>query len=58
MKKTLLINFIILLILVLLIEITFRVIFSYNVQGISENLIDKKIDYRFNTPNLKMENIW
>ena len=37
----------------MLIEITFRVIFSYNVQGISENLIDKKIDYRFNTPNLK-----
>tara|TARA_B100001063_G_C16717802_1_gene531762 strand:- start:238 stop:1197 length:960 start_codon:yes stop_codon:yes gene_type:complete len=52
MKKILLINLIILFILILLIEITFRVIFSYNVQGISENLINKKIDYNFNAPNL------
>ena len=52
MKKILLINLIILFILIVLIEITFRVILSYNVQGISENLINKKINYHFNEPNL------
>ena len=52
MKKTLLINLIILFSLIVLIEATFRFIFSYNVQGISKNLINKEIDYRFNTPNL------
>lgn len=52
MKKTLIINLIILFSLIVLIEATFRFIFSYNVQGISKNLINKKIDFRFNTQNL------
>ena len=42
MKKTLLINLIILFSLIVLIEATFRFIFSYNVQGISKNLINKE----------------
>ena len=52
MKKTLLINLIILFSLIVLIEATFRFIFSYNVQGLSKNLINKEIVYRFNAPNL------
>lgn len=30
----------------------FRIILSYNVQGISENLLNKNINYSFNQPNL------
>jgi len=52
MKKIIFINFIFLILLILLIEIIFRVIFSYNVQGISKNLIVSKAGYSFNTPNL------
>ena len=52
MKKTLLINLIILFSLIALIEATLRFMFSYNVQGISKNLINKELNYRFNAPNL------
>jgi len=52
MKKTLFINLIILFILIALIEITLRFFFSYNVQGISKNLINKELSYHFNAPNL------
>ena len=52
MKKIVLINLIILILLIFLTEMTFRIILSYNVQGISENLLNKKISYNFNQPNL------
>ena len=52
MKKIVLINLIIIIILIFLSEMTLRVFLSYNVQGISENLINKEISYRFNQPNL------
>ena len=52
MKKIVLINLIIIIFLIFLCEITLRVFLSYNVQGISENLINKEISYRFNQPNL------
>ena len=52
MKKTLLVNLIILFSLIALIETTLRFVFSYNVQGVSKNLINKELSYRFNAPNL------
>tara|TARA_A100001015_G_scaffold175083_1_gene194681 strand:+ start:27 stop:986 length:960 start_codon:yes stop_codon:yes gene_type:complete len=52
MKKVVLINLIIIIFLICLSEITLRLLLSYNVQGISKNLINKKISYRFNQPNL------
>ena len=52
MKKIVLINLIILILLIFFTEMTFRIILSYNVQGISENLLNKKISYNFNQPNL------
>ena len=52
MKKIVLINLIILILLIFLTEMIFRLILSYNVQGISENLLNKKISYSFNQPNL------
>ena len=52
MKKIVLINLIILILLIFFTEMTFRIILSYNVQGISENLLNKKISYSFNQPNL------
>ena len=54
MKKTIFINFIFLILLILLIEFALRYIFSFNVQGISNNLINlNNTDFRFNNPNLK-----
>lgn len=52
MKKILIINFLILIILMLLLEITFRVFFSYNVQGISKNILDTEKSYKINNTNL------
>ena len=52
-KKIILINFVVLLILILIIELTLRVIFSYNVQGLSENLINKSLNFNFHNSNLK-----
>ena len=52
MKKIIFVNFVFLVLLIFLIEITLRIVFSYNVQGISKDLINKNISYRFNTPNL------
>ena len=51
MKKIVLINLIIILLLIFLSEMILRAL-SYNIQGISENLINNKISYRFNQPNL------
>jgi len=52
MKKIVLINLIILILLIFLTEFTLRILLSYNVQGISENILNKKINYNFNQPNL------
>ena len=52
MKKIVLINLIILILLIFLTEFTLRILLSYNVQGISENIPNKKINYNFNQPNL------
>ena len=52
-KKIILINFVVLLILILIIELTLRVIFSYNVQGLSENLINKSLNFNFHNSNLQ-----
>ena len=54
MKKTIFINFIFLILLILLIEFALRYIFLFNVQGISNNLINRSnVNFRFNNPNLK-----
>jgi len=52
MKKIIFINLIFLVLLILFIEILFRVFLSYNVQGISKNLIISKSNYSFNAPDL------
>lgn len=52
-KKIILINFIVLFILIFVIEFTLRVIFSYNVQGLSENLINKSLNFNFHNSNLQ-----
>ena len=54
MKKTIFINFIFLILLIFLIEFSLRFIFLFNVQGISNNLINQSNNgFRFNNPNLK-----
>ena len=51
-KKVFLINFLIIIILILAIELTLRVVFSYKVQGISKNLINTSLDYKSHHANL------
>ena len=57
-KKIILINFVVLFILIFLIELTLRVIFSYNVQGLSENLINKSLNFNFHNSIFKWKGIW
>ena len=52
MKKIVIINFIFLIILIFSIELIIRFLFSYNVQGLSKNLLNTQIEYIFNEPNL------
>lgn len=52
-KKIILINLVVLFILIFIIELTLRVIFSYNVQGLSENLINKSLNFNFHNSNLQ-----
>lgn len=52
-KKIILINLIVLFFLIFVIEFTLRVIFSYNVQGLSENLINKSLNFNFHNSNLQ-----
>ena len=52
-KKIILVNFIVLFFLIFVIEFTLRVIFSYNVQGLSENLINKSLNFNFHNSNLQ-----
>tara|TARA_B100001063_G_scaffold244939_1_gene279150 strand:+ start:1307 stop:2278 length:972 start_codon:yes stop_codon:yes gene_type:complete len=52
MKKILFINLLGIIVLFLALEMVLRFVFSYNVQGVSDNLINTKLDFRFNNPKL------
>ena len=52
MKKIVTINLLILFLLIFSIELVSRFVFSYNVQGLSNNLLNAEINYNFTSPNL------